>query len=130
MLHRRLALAALMLAGTSCASGVTWVRPEATLEENRADYAACEEETSRVLQAEFAYERGIAGESIPSGPGANPVPMFPAIGSIARSRPDDIWLRDDIDSGRVRADLRRQELLRACLTSLGFRAERDEDAQR
>jgi hypothetical protein len=126
MRRRFPALACLAVLCASCASDVIWVRSGRSEEANRADYAACQEQTARRLQAEFAYERALAGESIPSGPGMNPVPQFPAIGSIARGSRDDFWTRQDVDAGRVRADFRRQELMRACLTRAGFTIEGSE----
>jgi hypothetical protein len=100
------------------------VRPEQSAEANAADRAACEEATFRQLRAEFAYERGLAGGDVPGFPSQNPVPDFPGPGSIARSlNPNDVLTRQDVDLGRQRAALRRQDLMRDCLTRAGFRLE-------
>ncbi|MBX6368504.1 MAG: hypothetical protein IRZ04_11000 [Rhodospirillales bacterium] len=115
----------LLLTLVGCAAGPTWVRPERSLEENRADYAACEEATYRQLRAEFSYEVGISGSGVPGFPSQNPIPPLPARGSIARSSPDDPLLRQDIDTARVRAEHRRQQLMRECLTRARFRAVQD-----
>lgn len=115
----------LVLALLGCAAGPTWVRPERSLEENRADYAACEEATYRQLRAEFSYEVGISGSGVPGFPSQNPIPPLPARGSIARAAPEDPLLRHDLDTARVRADHRRQQLMRECLARAGFRAVQD-----
>jgi hypothetical protein len=118
-------LAAALLAGLAgCGPALDWARPERSAEANRADRAACEAETDRRLRAEFAYERGLAGADVPGFPGENPVPAFPSRGSIAESlNSNDVWTRIDIDRARQRASLRRQDLMRDCLTGAGFRLE-------
>jgi hypothetical protein len=115
----------LSLALLGCAAAPPWVRPERSLEENRADYAACEERTYRQLRAEFGYEVGLSGGSVPGFPSQNPIPAFPQRGSIAASSTEDPLLRHDIESARIRADYRRQQLMRACLTQAGFRPAED-----
>lgn len=115
----------LLLALVGCAAGPTWVRPERSLKENRADYAACEDATYRLLRAEFSYEVGISGSGVPGFPSQNPIPPLPARGSIARSSPEDPLLRQDIDMARVRADYRRQQLMGECLARAGFHAVQD-----
>jgi hypothetical protein len=121
----RAAGAAALLLGLTlvgCAAAPAWVRPERSVEENRADYAACEETTYRRLRTEFGYEVGLAGGSVPGFPSQNPIPPFPARGSQAASASEDALLRQDIDAARQRAAFRRQQLMRDCLTSAGFRA--------
>ena len=98
-----------------CGPTLDWVRPERSAEANAADRAACEDATYRQLRAEFAYERGLAGSDVPG---------FPSRGSVARSLdPNDVITRQDIDLARQRAALRRQDLMRDCLTRAGFRLE-------
>ena len=107
-----------------CGPTLDWVRPERSAEANAADRAACEDATYRQLRAEFAYERGLAGSDVPGFPSQNPVPDFPSRGSVARSLdPNDVITRQDIDLARQRAALRRQDLMRDCLTRAGFRLE-------
>jgi len=123
-LSRCLLAAAALAVLAGCGPTLEWVRPERSAEANEADRAACEDATYRRLRAEFAYERGLAGADVPGFPSQNPVPDLPAHGSIARSlNPNDVLTRQDIDRGRQRAALRRQDLLRACLTAAGFRQE-------
>jgi hypothetical protein len=114
-------LLALPLLG--CAAGPSWVRPERSLAENRADYAACEETTYRRLRAEFGYEVAMSGGSVPGFASQNPIPLFPARGSRAASATEDPLLRQDIEAARMRADFRRRQLMRECLTEAGFRSE-------
>lgn len=112
-------LPALVLLG--CAAAPAWVRPERSVEENRADYAACEETTYRRLRAEFGYEVGLSGGSVPGFPSQNPIPPFPARGSQAASSTEDPLRRQDIEAARLQADYRRQQLMRECLIQAGFR---------
>jgi hypothetical protein len=123
-LSRTLIAAALaQLAG--CGPALEWVRPERSAEANAADRAACEEATFRQLRAEFAFERGLAGGDVPGFPSQNPIPDFPGRGSVASSLdPNDVLTRQDVDIARRRAALRRQDLMRDCLTRAGFRLER------
>jgi hypothetical protein len=114
-----LLFAAGMLLG--CAAAPPWVRPGRSLEENRADYAACQEDTYRQLRAEFGREVALAGSGVPGFPSQNPIPPLPARGSIAASQSEDAMLRQDIDTARMRADYRRDQLMRDCLTRAGFR---------
>lgn len=111
----------LALALSGCAAAPAWVRPERSLEENRADYAACEETTYRRLRAEFGFEVAMSGSGVPGFASQNPIPPFPARGSIAASPTVDSSLRQDIDMARLRAGYRRQQLMRDCLTDAGFR---------
>jgi hypothetical protein len=117
----RTALLLVALALGGCTAAPPWVRPERSPEENRADYAACEESTYRRLRAEFGHEIGLAGGTVPGFPSQNPIPRLPQRGSIARSNIDDPLLRQDIDDARIRAAHRRQQLMRDCLLSAGFR---------
>ena len=123
--ERRRAAATLALALTllGCAAAPPWVRPERSLEENRADYAACEDATYRQLRAEFGYEVALSGSGVPGFSSQNPIPPFPQRGSIAASTTEDPILRQDLDMARQRADYRRQQLMHDCLTSAGFRQE-------
>ena len=119
----RLALTALLMLA-ACGPPLEWMRPERSAEANRADHAACEEATYRTLRNEFAYERGLVGGDVPGFPSQNPIPDFPGHGSIAGSfRSDEVFTRQDVDLGRQRAEFRRQDLMRECLTAAGFRLE-------
>jgi hypothetical protein len=123
-LSRSLLAAAALAQLAGCGPTLQWVRPEQSAEANAADRAACEEATFRQLRAEFAYERGLAGGDVPGFPSQNPVPDFPGPGSVASSlNPNDVLTRQDIDLGRQRAALRRQDLMRDCLARAGFRLE-------
>jgi hypothetical protein len=117
--------AALLLALTllGCAPAPNWIRPGRSIEENRADYAACQETTYRQLRAEFGYEVALSGSGVPGFASQNPIPPIPAQGSVAASSRQDITLRQDIDAARMQADYRRQQLMRDCLTHAGFRME-------
>jgi hypothetical protein len=120
-------LVVMLAALAGCGPNLDWVRPERSAEANRADRAACEEETYRRLRNEFAYERGLAGGDVPGFPSQNPIPDFPSRGSIAGSlSSDNLFARQDIDRARQRAEFRRQDLMRDCLGRTGFRLERVE----
>jgi hypothetical protein len=122
--RRSLPAAAALALLAGCGPTLHWVRPEQSAEANVADRTACEDATYRQLRAEFAFERGLAGGDVPGFPSQNPIPDFPGRGSVASSlNPNDVLTRQDIDIARQRAALRRQDLMRDCLTRAGFRLE-------